>query len=131
VAADVIYLHCPTIFTKSISNITANYFQDPGTGPAPACNGLNVTIDGQEAIRIWCVQNGLMKFELSTPEAKTYTLVATSNTDPVFGGDGTQESCTVRRSSFNVNITVPDIPILMIPLILAGGLLFIRRKKSV
>ena len=130
VAADVIYLQCPTIFTKSVSNITANYFKNtvPGGQPAPSCVGLNVTIDGADALDTWCVTNGKMGFTLSTPAAKTYTLEGTSTLGPLWGGDGTKVSCTVRRSSFNVSITVPELPLALLPVLALAGVLLLRRK---
>lgn len=126
-AADVIYLHCPTIFTKSISTITANYFK--GNPPSPSCLGLNVTIDAQNAINTSCVSNGLMAFNLSTPVSKTYLINASSSSGAPWNGDGSFVTCTVRRSSFNVNITVPDLPLFLLPALGAASLLLLRRKK--
>ena len=131
-SADVIYLHCPTVFTKSLSTVKANYFKNftVGGGPLPACNGLNVTIDGQPALNTWCVTNGLMAFNLSTPVAKTYTIEALSNPlDPNSPGDGTTANCTVRRSSFNVSITVPDVAPFLLPVIAVSALFLLRTRR--
>ncbi len=132
VANDVIYLHCPTVFTKSLSTVKANYFKNftVGGGPLPACNGLNVTIDGQPALNTVCVTNGLMAFNLSTPVAKTYTITALSNPlDPTSPGDGTTAVCTVRRSSFNVSITVPETSILLLPGIAFAAIAILRLRR--
>ncbi|MFH1107192.1 MAG: hypothetical protein V1787_04825 [Candidatus Micrarchaeota archaeon] len=130
VAADVIYLHCPTVFTKSISTVKANYFKNltEGGGPLPSCLGLNVSIDGRPALDTECVSPGLMSFNLSTPVAKTYTITGLSNDTPPWNGDGTTATCTVRRSSFNVNVTIPEFDLLLIPLIAGAGVLLIRRR---
>lgn len=132
-AADVIYLHCPTVFTKSVSTIKANYFK--GASPLPACNGLNVSVDGQPALATWCISNGLMGFNLSTPVAKTYNITAVSNSStliqpPEARGDGTTVSCTVRRSSFNVSITVPEFNYAILPVTALAAVLLLRLKRS-
>ncbi len=133
VHADVIYLHCPTIFTKSVSVITANYYKDTVTGPprsqpAPSCVGLNVSIDGQNALTTECITPGVMNFTLSTPTAKTYTITGTSSA-ALYGGDDTTVTCSVKRSSFNVAITVPDVSWTLVPLLGLGGILLLRRKQ--
>ena len=129
-ASDVIYLHCPTVFTKSISTIKANYFKMPAedAGPLPSCFGLNVTIDGRPPLNDpVCESMGLMSFNLSTPVAKTYTITAVSSED--LGGDGTTVTCNVRRSSFNVNVTIPDFNPILLPAVAAAGVLLLRRRR--
>ncbi len=133
VAADVIYLHCPTLFTKSVSTITANYFK--GNPPVPSCVGLNITVDPPgypptpNALTTTCVSNGLMTFNISTPSSKTYNITGYSN--PAYPGtDGTTVSCLVQRKSFNVSITVPEFSWLLLPLFAAGALFLLRKSRK-
>ncbi|MFH1199875.1 MAG: hypothetical protein V1708_02300 [Candidatus Micrarchaeota archaeon] len=131
-AADVIYLHCPTIFTKSVSKIQANYFKNTsvGGGPLPACDGLNVTIDGRPPISQVCERPGLVSFNLSTPVAKTYSIEGVSSMSSPWNGDGTTSNCTVRRSSFNVSITIPDIGLAALPFAAVASMAIAFRYRT-
>ncbi|MFH0971302.1 MAG: hypothetical protein V1835_01920 [Candidatus Micrarchaeota archaeon] len=151
-AADSIFMDCPTVFNDDISNITANIFiSTPGNpptgdcgqmsaGPDRFCNDLaagtnrfNITIDNTTDDLISCecdnlANPGSWKISISTPLQKDYNITATvtNTTDAI----SASYSCKVKRASFQGQFTVPEYSPLLLPLLMFGAILVMRKTKK-